>query len=110
MPGQATYGAAKAFVLSYTDALVQELRGTGVSAATLCPGPVRTGFGEGMGIPDEEAEKSLPKFLWEEADAVAKAPIGRVGQPEESAEAVLFLLSDAASYISGTVLRVAGKR
>ena len=75
VPGQATYGAAKAFVLSYTDAMRQELRGTGVSAATLCPGPVRTGFGEGMGIPDEEAEKSLPKFLWKEADAVAKAGI-----------------------------------
>ena len=36
---------------------------------------MRTGFGEGMGIPDEEAEKSLPKFLWKEADAVAKAGI-----------------------------------
>ena len=75
VPGQATYGAAKAFVLSYTDALGQELRGTGVRAATLCPGPVRTGFGEGMGIPDEEAEKSLPKFLWEEADTVARVGI-----------------------------------
>lgn len=75
VPGQATYGAAKAFVLSYTDAMRQELHGTGVTAATLCPGPVRTGFGEGMGIPDEEAEKSLPKFLWREADEVAKAGI-----------------------------------
>jgi hypothetical protein len=75
VPGQATYGAAKGFVLSYTDAMREELRGTGVTAATLCPGPVRTGFGEGMGIPDDEAEKSLPKFLWEEPDAVAKAAI-----------------------------------
>jgi uncharacterized protein len=75
VPGQATYGAAKAFVLSYTEAMRQELRGTGVAAATLCPGPVRTGFGEGMGIPDEEAEKSLPKFLWKQPDAVARAGI-----------------------------------
>ncbi|MGV0793471.1 SDR family NAD(P)-dependent oxidoreductase [Mycolicibacterium sp. XJ1819] len=75
VPGQATYGAAKAFVLSYTDALGQELRGTGVVAATLCPGPVRTGFGEAAGIPDAEAEKSLPKFLWKRPDEVARAGI-----------------------------------
>jgi short-subunit dehydrogenase len=75
VPGQATYGAAKAFVLSYTQAMREELRGTGVTAAALCPGPVRTGFGEAAGIPDEEAEKSLPKFLWQEADAVAKAAV-----------------------------------
>jgi uncharacterized protein len=62
IPGQASYGAAKAFVMSYTQAMREELRGTGVTAATLCPGPVRT-------------KKSLPKFLWEEADAVAKAGI-----------------------------------
>src|SRR5260221_8020975 len=75
VPGQATYGAAKGFVLSYTDAMREELRDTGVTAATLCPGPVRTGFGEGMGIPDDVAEKSLPKFLWKQPDDVAKTAI-----------------------------------
>jgi hypothetical protein len=75
VPGQASYGAAKAFVLSYTQALREELRGSGVTAAALCPGPVRTGFGAAAGIPDEEAEKSLPKFMWEQADAVAKAAV-----------------------------------
>jgi short-subunit dehydrogenase len=75
VPGQASYGAAKAFVLSYTQALREELRGTGVTAATLCPGPVRTGFGAAAGIPDEVAEQSLPKFLWEEADDVAKSAV-----------------------------------
>ena len=75
VPGQASYGAAKAFVLSYTQAMREELRGTGVIAATLCPGPVKTGFGERAGIPDEEAEKSLPKFMWEDVDAVAKAAV-----------------------------------
>jgi short-subunit dehydrogenase len=75
VPGQASYGAAKAFVLSYTQAMREELRGTGVTASTLCPGPVKTGFGEAAGIPDEEAEKSLPKFLWEDADTVAKAAV-----------------------------------
>lgn len=75
VPGQAWYGAAKAFVLSYTQAMREELRGTGVTAATLCPGPVKTGFGELAGIPDEEAEKSLPKFMWEDADAVARVAV-----------------------------------
>lgn len=75
LPGQASYGAAKAFVLSYTQAMREELRGTGVTATTLCPGAVRTGFGEAAGISDEEAEKSLPEFMWEEPDAVAKVAI-----------------------------------
>jgi uncharacterized protein len=75
LPGQASYGAAKAFVLSYTQAMREELRGTGVTAAALCPGPVYTGFLEEHGVPDEESVKTLPKFLWEEADAVAKAAV-----------------------------------
>ncbi|MBX7433439.1 SDR family oxidoreductase [Mycobacterium sp. Y57] len=75
VPWQASYGAAKAFVLSYTQAMGEELRGTGVTAATLCPGPVRTGFGEAAGIPDEEAEKLLPKFLWEQAGDVARTAV-----------------------------------
>jgi uncharacterized protein len=75
VPGQASYGAAKAFVLSYTQAMGEELRGTGVTTATLCPGPVKTGFGAAAGISDEEAQKSLPKFMWEDADAVARIAV-----------------------------------
>lgn len=75
LPGQAAYGAAKAFVLSYTQALGAELRGTGVVAAALCPGPVKTGFGEVAGISDEDAEAALPKAMWIGADEVARAAI-----------------------------------
>jgi uncharacterized protein len=75
LPGQAAYGAAKAFVLSYTQALGEELRGTGVIAATLCPGPVSTEFGEKAGISDEDAEASLPKVMWVDADVVAKTAV-----------------------------------
>lgn len=74
LPGQAGYGAAKAFVRSYTWALVGELRGTGVSATVLCPGPVETGFGEAAGITDEEAQ-TLPSFMWVSAADVAKAAV-----------------------------------
>jgi len=75
VPFQASYGAAKAFVLSYTEAMRAELRGTGITAAVLCPGPVRTEFGATAGIPDEEAEKFLPSFLWETAEAVARTAV-----------------------------------
>jgi uncharacterized protein len=75
VPWQASYGAAKAFVLSYTEAMREELRGTGVTASVVCPGPVRTGFGAAAGIPDEEAEKLLPPFLWETADDVARTAV-----------------------------------
>ncbi len=46
VPRQATYAATKAFVLSFTDALTADLHGTGVTATSLCPGPVPTEFGE----------------------------------------------------------------
>lgn len=75
LPGQAGYGASKAFVLSYTQSLAGELRGTGVTATTLCPGPVQTGFGERAGISDEDAEAALPAVMWLSAEEVAKAAV-----------------------------------
>lgn len=72
LPGQAGYGASKAFVLSYTRALGEELRGSGVVTTTLCPGPVDTGFGERAGFDHDEALGSLPSFMWETPDAVAR--------------------------------------
>lgn len=51
VPYMATYAATKAFVVSFTEALARELRGTGVHAMALCPGPVRTGFQAAAGIP-----------------------------------------------------------
>lgn len=72
LPGQAGYGAGKAFVMSYTESLAGELRGTGVTATVLCPGPVDTGFGERAGFTKEDAEKALPAFMWETAEDVAK--------------------------------------
>jgi uncharacterized protein len=75
LPGQAAYGAAKAFVLSYSQALQGELRGTGVSVTVLCPGPVKTEFAETAGFTEEEAEGSLPSFMWLPAAQVARAAI-----------------------------------
>lgn len=75
LPGQAGYGAGKAFVLSYTQSLAGELRGSGVSATTLCPGPVHTGFGERAGFSKEDAEAALPKIMWVEAAEVARVAV-----------------------------------
>jgi uncharacterized protein len=75
VPGQASYGAAKAFVLSYTQALGEELKGTGVNAAALCPGPVKTEFNEVTGFDDAELEAALPKAMWVTKDAVAKIAV-----------------------------------
>ena len=75
LPGQASYVAAKAFVLSYTDSIRGELRGSGVTATALCPGPVKTGFGEAAGISDEDAEGAMPPVMWKTADEVARAGI-----------------------------------
>lgn len=75
LPGQAAYGAAKAFVLSYSHSLRGELTGTGVSVTALCPGPVDTGFGEAAGFSKEEADAALPRVMWVPADKVAQAGI-----------------------------------
>lgn len=73
LPGQAAYGASKAFVLSYTRSLGGELRGTGISTTALCPGPVDTGFAEVAGISQHDAERAMPSFMWESAQDVARA-------------------------------------
>lgn len=78
LPGQAGYGGAKAFVLSYTRSLGGELKGRGVTATALCPGPVDTGFGEAAGFSKEDAESALPAFMWESAAAVARAGLDGV--------------------------------
>jgi len=75
LPGQAAYAAGKAFVLSYTHSLVGELRGTGVSAAALCPGPVKTAFGATAGFTEEQEDKSVPSIMWVSAEEVARAAV-----------------------------------
>ncbi len=75
LPGQATYGAAKAFVLSYTHSLSGELARTGVTVTALCPGPVDTGFGEAAGFDRHDFETSLPSFMWVPTAEVARAAV-----------------------------------
>jgi NAD(P)-dependent dehydrogenase (short-subunit alcohol dehydrogenase family) len=88
------YGAAKGGVDALTNGLAREVAKEGVRVNAIRPGPTDTEI-----HPPGRLERITP-FL----------PIGRPGQPDEIAEAVLFLLSDAASYITGAVLNVSGGR
>jgi short-subunit dehydrogenase len=75
LPGQAAYGACKAFVLAYSQAIRGELRGTGVTVTTLCPGPVKTEFAEVAGFLGEEMDEGLPEFMWVSSARVARIAI-----------------------------------
>jgi uncharacterized protein len=68
LPGSAVYGASKAFVLSFSEAIRTELRGSGVSA--VCPGPVRTEFTDAAGIPG--VEDRTPGVVWMSAEDIAR--------------------------------------
>jgi short-subunit dehydrogenase len=73
VPFQATYGASKSAVLAFTEAIHEELRGSGVTITAICPGPVRTEFGEQGGFGG--ADDKIPDFVWLEADKVAEDAI-----------------------------------
>ena len=69
VPFQATYGATKAAVLSFSDALHEEVRGKGVTVTSVCPGPVRTEFGEAGGFGG--ADEDIPARFWLDPGKVA---------------------------------------
>ena len=92
--GQANYAASKAGLIGFTKSLARELAGRGVRANVVAPGYIETDMTADLG-PAAEA-------------LMGQIPAGRLGQPEDIAAAVLFLLSDAASYVTGHVLHVDG--
>ncbi|HSR72795.1 MAG TPA: SDR family oxidoreductase, partial [Kiloniellales bacterium] len=92
------YAGAKGAVDSITLGLARELAGDGIRVNAVAPGLVATGIHAAGGDPGR-LERIAPNI-----------PLGRAGTPEEIAEAVLWLCSEAASYVSGAVLRVAGGR
>jgi 3-oxoacyl-[acyl-carrier protein] reductase len=93
--GQANYAAAKAGVAGMTRALARELGSRGVTVNCVAPGFIATDMTDGL----PEAQK---------AALLAQIPLGRLGSPQEVADAVSFLASPAAGYITGTELHVNG--
>jgi short-subunit dehydrogenase len=73
LPGSATYAATKAFVLSFSEAIRTEVRGSGVTVTAVCPGPVRTEFPEAAGMGG--VEDRTPGIVWMSAEQVARESI-----------------------------------
>ena len=96
IPGTATYAATKAFVLSLSEAVHEELKGTGVTLTAVCPGPVKTEFMQVAGI--EQAEDQLPGVFWMSAEAVAKAAVEAA---EKGKRAIVPGLLNRAGAITG---------
>jgi 3-oxoacyl-[acyl-carrier protein] reductase len=94
-PGQANYAAAKAGVAGMTRALAREIGSRGITVNCVAPGFIATDMTDSL----PEAQKTA---------LLAQIPAGRLGAPEEIADAVAFLASPQAGYITGTELHVNG--
>jgi len=93
--GQANYSASKAGIMAFTKSIAREVATRGINVNAVAPGFIDTGMT--VVLP----EKVRDMFIRE-------IPVGKFGQPEDVAEAVYWLCSDAASYITGQILHVNG--
>jgi len=93
--GQANYAASKAGIIGLTKSLAKEFASRNITVNAVAPGFIKTKMTE---VLKEDAREALIKMI----------PLGRLGEPEDVANAVLFLASPLASYITGQVLTVDG--
>lgn len=94
-PGQANYSASKAGIIGFTRTVARELGGRGVTVNAVAPGFIET-----------QMTDALPEDL--KNTTLGRIPLGRLGTPEDVGATVVFLASDAASYITGQTLTVDG--
>jgi len=94
-PGQANYASAKAGIIGFTRTIAKEVASRGITANAIAPGFIDTEMTQHL---DEKRRQEL----------IGRIPIGYLGSPRDVAEAVAFLASDEARYITGQVLNVDG--
>ena len=94
-PGQANYAAAKAGIIAFSKSLAREIGSRGITVNVVAPGFVDTDMTRAL---SEEQRQAL----------LGQIALGRLGAPEDIAQAVLFLASPAASYITGETMHVNG--
>jgi 3-oxoacyl-[acyl-carrier protein] reductase len=93
--GQTAYGASKAGIIGFTKSLAREVASRGITVNCVAPGLVET-----------EMTRNMPEKARDEL--LSHIPLGRAGTTADVAGTIRFLLSDAASYLTGVVLRVNG--
>jgi len=93
--GQANYAASKAGVIGFTKTVAREFAQRGININAIAPGYIQTPMTE---VLPERVKEELMRLI----------PMGRLGQPEDVAQAVLFLVSEASNYVTGQVLNVNG--
>ena len=101
--GQTAYGATKAAVIGFTKALALETAQYGINVNAVLPGYIYSPSALGLrgGAAGRDAEESMREFGY-------KVPMGRQGTPEDVGELVLFLASDASSYLTGSEIVIDG--
>lgn len=99
--GMTAYAASKGAIIAMTTSLAAELASDGIRVNCLCPGWIDTPF-------NEPAIENMGGHAAQDALVAATVPLGRQGTPEEAARAILFLASDASSYMTSQRLVVDG--
>jgi 2-hydroxycyclohexanecarboxyl-CoA dehydrogenase len=99
--GEAVYAGTKGAIIAFSKTLAREMARSGITVNVVCPGLTETPLLQGIRAQSPKAERTI--------EAVTRAiPLGRVGQPEDVAAAVVYFASPAADFVTGQTLSVSG--